>query len=131
VDHAKANEIPKFTNGDDKNWYRSPVTATNWNLSFPYQLRILKKVDSEYQLAEPKGAVFTLPIPPTGISVHTPFAISGQVTQGGYIEEHNGAPIKMISLTGTTGVTFGRDSGTQTKTISFANAIFAGTVSAV
>jgi hypothetical protein len=40
----------------------------------------------------------------------TPFAISGEVTLNGYVEQHAGAPTRIITLSGTTGVLPGRES---------------------
>jgi hypothetical protein len=46
---------------------------------------------------------YILPINPQELSIQTPFAIKTTVTSGGILEEHNGAPIKMITINGTTG----------------------------
>lgn len=82
--------------------------AMNWDKSFPFQLLLLRKRD----LAVDVGGTldwaiedtFTLPIPPQALSISTPFAIDVAITQGGVIEEHNAAPMRLISLQGTTGV---------------------------
>jgi hypothetical protein len=74
-----------------------------WNQLFPFQLLILEKVNGQYSQSGVR-ATFTLPIPPQELSISTPFAITTTVTLGGIVEEHNGAPIRMISLRGTTGV---------------------------
>jgi hypothetical protein len=132
IDYARDdNEIPVFRDGADKNWYRGEISPEKWNKSFPYQLRILKlQKNGSYELATVPGAVFTLPIPPEALTVSIPFAINTTITLGGSIEEHNGAPIRMISLSGSLGVAFGRDQGDATKSLDFAESIFAGTIQA-
>lgn len=74
------------------------IDGTRWNKSFPYQLlvldgRTLKTVRT-----------FTLPIPPQEMAISTPFAITTSLTMGGVVEEHNGAPMRMINFSGVTGV---------------------------
>lgn len=72
-----------------------------WSKLFPYELMILE--------ADPSGALakkdsFVLPIPPQEMTIQTPFAINQTVTMGGVVEEHNSAPIRIIQMSGTTGV---------------------------
>jgi hypothetical protein len=57
-----------------------------------------------------------------------PFAINGLVTQGGYVEEHNGAPIRMLKLAGTFGVLPLRGTARTAKSLNLGQAIFAGTI---
>lgn len=121
---------------DDPFWHHEKIDATRWNAVFPYQLLLVKKTDNGYNEplgndAEANKWIFTLPFPPEALSIQTPFAINGQVTQGGFIEEHNGAPIKMISLSGTTGVLPLRPAATTRKTGNLAEAIFGGTITQV
>jgi hypothetical protein len=47
---------------------------------------------------------YSFPLPPQSISISVPAAVSGTVTMKGYVEDHNGAPIRRISLRGTTGI---------------------------
>lgn len=74
-----------------------------WNKLYPFQLMIIKRENGSYAKSGIK-ATFTLPIPPQELTISTPFAISTQVTLGGIVEEHNGAPLRNITLRGTTGV---------------------------
>lgn len=115
----------------DSTWYRADsISGTNWNSLFPYQLLVVQQQgDGTYaQLADPEGSwVFTLPIPPQSFSISMPFAINTSVTMGGIIEEHNGAPIRMIRLAGTTGISFGRDNAPLPPGFDFRNSIIAGT----
>lgn len=83
----------------------------NWNKVFPYQFMILKRmtngewVDATLTADSDKVPLpFTLPIPPQSISIDMDFASSVEATQGGIIEQHNGAPFRDIVLQGTTGV---------------------------
>jgi hypothetical protein len=72
----------------------------NWDKLYPFQFLTLRKNGNSYKIEDR----FTLPIPPQSLSISTPFAISMAITQGGVLEEHNGAPLRIISLQGTTGV---------------------------
>lgn len=103
-------------------WIQGPVDLSRWNRLFPYQLLVLRAVadpsgKTSYQ-AEP-GWQYTFPIPPEGISISTPYAISVSATQGGIVEEHGGAPFRIISLRGTTGVLPGRGRAEQQATPGF------------
>ena len=104
----------------------------NWDKVFPYQLIILKKNSKGTYDQLGNDEVFTLPIPPHALTISTPFAINTSVTMGGILEEHNGAPIRNISLAGTTGVLPLRG-GVSTPGPVFRQlaGIFAGTVQAV
>lgn len=131
LEYAKdENQVPKFEGGGDVSWFKSSIEPAKWNKGFPYQLRIVKLDGGVYRVANTPGAVFTLPIPPESLSVSTPFAINTSITMGGTIEEHNGAPIRMISLSGTFGVAPGRGAGATVKSLNFTEAVFAGTISA-
>jgi hypothetical protein len=108
--------------------------GTKWNKIFPYKLRIgnnntkgvggdifSKSPTSYLSSAMPKGLNLNklgvgkasadnqiqevvLPIAPQNISITTPAASNLTVTLRGIIEEHNGAPLRMIRITGTSGV---------------------------
>lgn len=108
------------------------IEATRWNKSFPYQIIVVKRIgDGSYQQAG--GAVFTLPIPPESMTLSTPFAITTNITLGGVIEEHNGAPVRTITFSGTTGVMPLRGAAEQrgNSAIDQVSAIFAGTVQGI
>ena len=47
---------------------------------------------------------FTLPLAPSAISIDVPSATSTTVTMRGITEEHNGAPLRRISISGTSGI---------------------------
>lgn len=121
---------------DDPFWSSTAATQLqdNWDELFPYQLVIIEKTDqgtNSYSLDTIKDR-FTLPIPPQNLSISMPFAINGSVTQGGYIEEHNGAPIRDIVLSGTTGVLPLR--GTVAKSAELESglqSVFGGTVGGI
>lgn len=123
------NVSPKA--GLDPNWVflaDQEIDTARWNKSYPYQLMILKRAGAAYT---PSGYVFTLPIPPQEMSISTPFAITTTVTLGGIIEEHNGAPLRTISFSGTTGVQPLRGITGTLGQANIAQAIFAGTINAV
>ena len=49
-----------------------------------------------------------LPISPSQIEVRTPMASTTQVSLNGIIEQHNGSPLRFITIRGTTGIAPGR-----------------------
>lgn len=132
VEYAKDDNVaPDFVLNADSNWIRTNISTIKWNQSFPFQFRILKQDGERYVQAPELGTIYTLPIPPEALTVSTPFAIDTQVTLGGTIEQHNGAPTRIIQLQGTFGVAFGRGAATTPPALNFAEAIFAGSVSSL
>jgi hypothetical protein len=115
------------------NWeflQKDGIDGKRWNKSYPYQLLTVKPdANGKYKIQE----TFTLPIPPQAMSITTPFAINTIVTLGGIVEEHNGAPIRMISFQGTTGVQplKGIPDGASLGRANLLEGVFAGTVNAV
>lgn len=118
----------------DPFWETSAIDATRWNKRYPYQLLVLD-VHPDGTYRQDTTWEYTLPIPPESMSITTPFAISGQVTLGGYVEEHNGAPIRTIVFSGTTGVMPNRKTAASNLGVPEANAftlgIAGGTIAAV
>lgn len=111
----------------DKN---KAITKTRWDKLYPYELLIVKETEPGKFSAT--NAKFTLPIPPQELDIQMPFGITNTVTMGGVAEEHNGAPIRMIRLVGTTGVNPLRGSAeTYSPGGMFGLGIGAGTLSAV
>jgi hypothetical protein len=47
---------------------------------------------------------FTFPLNPQNITINVPAAVSTTVTMRGVLEEHNGAPLRSIVISGTTGI---------------------------
>jgi hypothetical protein len=137
-DWALANK-PAPAQTTDKTWFRNEaVTGGNWNQLFPYQLIIVEQTgDGRYTRPQPgltmggqSAFQYTLPMPPESFQISMPFAINNSVTLGGHIEEHNGAPTRMITMTGTTGVFAGRGQAIQPQAFQWRDAVFAGTVTA-
>src|SRR5690348_10822795 len=120
----------------DAFWHHEKIDATRWNKQFPYQLLLVKKTENGYNEAlgnDPEASkwVFTLPFPPESLSLQMPFAVNGSVMQDGYFEEHNGAPIRVITLTGTLGVLPLRPAAQGRNQVNLAEAIFGGTITQV
>lgn len=135
LDLAKTNSSGSLIAGtvDSSFWYHDPeINSSNWNKSLPYQLIVVKATHGEGEVSYTGDnnfvARFTLPIPPESLSYSMPFAIGGSVTQGGFLEEHNGVPIRTISLRGTTGVLPLRGAAPGIENINPGEAIFAGVV---
>lgn len=128
---AKANAIPEDAlNATDTFWDTALPDESLWDKQFPYQLIMLRHQGNGKYTRMPRG-VFTLPIPPQGLQKSMPFAIVNSITQGGVVEQHNGTPVRMITMQGTTGVLPGRPTGKILGSAGLAGSIFAGTVRAV
>lgn len=74
-----------------------------WNKVYPYRLRVWKR-NGPQDWVPINDFSFVLPIAPESLTINVPFAINTTITLGGVVEEHNGAPIRTISISGTTGV---------------------------
>lgn len=111
----------------DSFWYRVEIDGIRWNKNYPFQLLVVKQTDSGYK-QEP-GWSFTLPIGPESLQISMPFAIDVQATLTGIIEQHNGAPFKNITLSGTTGVVPLKGLPQQPPQPGLVRSIFAGTIS--
>lgn len=112
-------------------WVQNDIDSARWNQLRPYQLLIVRAVaaadgTTSHQI-EP-GYQFTLPVSPESLSVSDQIAITVSATQGGIIEEHNGAPFKLLSIRGSTGVLPGRGSAAQQLGFSLFETIAGGTV---
>ena len=116
----------KSVDQQDPFWSTAKIDAARWNQLFPYQLLVVQKKNGAY--SEVPGWVFTLPFPPSSVSRSTPFAIEGSVTQGGYVEQHGGTPIRQIQLSGTLGVLPLRPLAVASSSGSVGPAIFDGTI---
>jgi hypothetical protein len=105
IDNWAASNRPAPRQISDQLWYRDDtITGGNWNKLFPYQLIVVEQTgpNSYSPRREDNGRgqwfKYTLPMPPESFSISMPFAIGGSVTLGGYVEEHNGAPTRNITL---------------------------------
>jgi hypothetical protein len=138
---ARRNYAPAPTDvGLGKRWgmfyddYKLDDLESNWDKSFPFQLLVLAEKEAgrfEVASVEEQGAMkYTLPIPPQSLNISMPFAIDGYVTLDGYVENHGGAPLRIISFSGTTGVMPTRGGAETAKTATVGQAIFAGTLQA-
>jgi hypothetical protein len=113
-------------------WYQPPIDGTKWNELHPYQLLVLTAEGKNGRVNYKRNAkwVFTLPMSPESIHVATTFAINKDVTQGGIIEQHNGAPVKVIQLQGSLGILPLRGAGETLKAFNPLEGIFGGTLQA-
>lgn len=118
----------------EKTWWRDvAISSGNWNQLFPYQLLVCDQLgDGSYAVrTDAKGTWrFTLPIPPEAMSTDWGFAMTPNLTFGGVVEESSGLRIGTISLSGTTGTVLNREAAPDVPPVSFAEAVFAGTLSA-
>lgn len=92
------DKLPNATSLFD---YAEPE-GLRWNKSYPYQLLVVENTSGGWKAKD--NWKFTLPMSPQAIDIDMPFAITASATLGGVIEEHNGAPFRIIQLSGTTGV---------------------------
>jgi hypothetical protein len=133
LDEVQKNALPPVQSTEKLYPAPASISGQRFNQAFPYQLIVVERSpDGTYT---PKSAsnggnwTFSLPIPPEALSITMPFAITTSVTLGGFIEEHGGAPIRMITLSGSTGVLFGRDAAPVPPSLPGVS-IFAGTIAA-
>src|SRR5271166_4395939 len=102
---AKPDKVPYF-NQDGFSVQLADPDA--WDQVYPYQFIILHaNSDGTYDVTPFR---FTLPCPPESISVTMPSADTLGATLTGINEVNGGAPFRMISLSGTTGVWINRQS---------------------
>src|SRR5665213_633945 len=108
--------------------FNSSAALTVWKQSYPYRLLDLRvHSDGHYGVI----AEFRLPINPQELTITTPFAIKTTITSQGVLEEHNGIPIKMIKIRGTTGFWISRPSAPKsTGNSSILGTVFGGTIQA-
>lgn len=100
-----------------------------WQKKYPYVMSVISVDDSGGYKVE---ASYRFPINPTDLTITTPFATKLTITSRGVNEEHNGTPIRHITLNGTTGGNFGRQiAGSISSLPSSAGTIWASTISAV
>lgn len=112
-------------------WAQSSIQLSRWNELFPYQLLVLRSVknaDGTVSYQAEGNWVFTLPMPPESYSISMPFAITTSATLGGIVEEHNGAPFRMISMRGSLGMLPARSTALQQLGFNWAETIAGGTV---
>lgn len=118
----------------DSMWVEEPIDGGRWNRLYPYQLLVLQEEDTDHGEAYSvvPSWVHTLSLPPEAVSISMPFAASVEATLGGIVEEHNGAPFRLISLRGSTGFLPMRASanggGSDGQVVRTVSALLAGTV---
>jgi hypothetical protein len=112
-------------------WGTSTVDETRWNKSYPYALLLLENKNGEFVRVRGQGFVF--PLPPTSMSISTPYAITTSVTLGGVVEEHNGAPLRMISIQASPGIFPDRGGATESQSLGgrAVNSILGGTINGI
>lgn len=118
----------------DAFWANTKIELYRWNKLYPYQFMVVKAVARENGAVshEPvPGWSCTLPSPPESLGITTPYAIEVSATQGGIVEEHNGAPFRIIQLSGSLGAFPGRASAAQLGTFGPLETIAGGTVAAL
>lgn len=106
------------------------VMYSDWKDRFPYKFTIIK-TNPQSKSGYFGVATFRLLINPQDVTINTPFAIKTTVTSGGILEEHNGTPLKMITINGTTGLNIVRPSSDISKSKQgVMGDLFGGTISA-
>lgn len=152
------NAVPPPVSSSDNFWRfvdaaadaQYPIDAVRWNKLYPYQFLVVQAKDDgtysagrRWKLNEDKKNwsaaapvwEFTLPVPPESLSISMPFASEVKATLDGVVEEHGGAPFRMISISGTTGVMPLRPSALQgpgDRTVDIQPGVIpAGTIQAV
>jgi hypothetical protein len=134
TDWAQQNGLAPQQTTEERWLYPGSINGGRWNKLWPYQLVVVdQQADGTYTAKRTGDAnttwTFTLPISPEALQISAPFAIETDITLGGFIEKHNGLAIRMLSMSGTTGVFFGRKEAPATpdfSTFTTAQSIFAG-----
>lgn len=121
---ASENKYPTSSASSSTLWFRSEIHHELWNQSFPYQLMVYDSLTDDFD----NKWVFTLPIAPQNLSISVPFANQIEATLGGTISEHNGSPMRSISLSGTTGFFPVRATAKELGNPSAFEGVLAGTV---
>lgn len=107
--------------------FAADAPGKNWKKSYPFRF-LVTKVDSlgkHTQIAQ-----YRLPIAPSDLTVSTQFAIKTTITSRGILEEHNGAPIRQIVFSGSTGIYLARGNAGKSEKRSIIGGIFSGTTDA-
>lgn len=120
----------RFPEKDVSLFEKAEIQGNRWNKKYPYQLVVVKKLEKNAGYAR-TSTQFTLPIPPQQLDIDMPFAITTSATLGGVVEEHNGAPFRMISMSGTTGVLPLKGSAGVAQSLNPIQSVFAGTSQAI
>jgi hypothetical protein len=107
---SNENSVPRIDSAIDLAWEPKDIAVNNidptrWNKIYPYQLMVVKYVNGKYT-SDLNGEhwTFTLPFAPESMTITTPFASEVKATLEGIVEEHGGAPFRVINISGTTGV---------------------------
>lgn len=134
---ASDYKLDKFQGVDGRTLYlkdtffRFPsLSAKDHNLNYGYEFVIHDKASGQIVNR------LRLPLNPQNITVNVPSAVTTETTMKGIVETHNGAPLRQISLSGTSGIipapilsaSSKADSSELQKTIEYA---FKNTISAV
>lgn len=112
-------------------WVQGPVDLTRWGKLYPYQLLVVRAVagpDGKATFKPEATWAYTFAIPPEGLTTGMPFASQLAATLGGVVSEEGGAPFRMFSLRGTTGMLPGRAKASQQGSAGFFETIAGGTV---
>lgn len=106
------------------NLFSSPEATSQWSKTYPYRFLIVKISNNKPETV----AAYRLPINPQDLTIQMPFATNLTVTSGGILEEHNGIPLRHITISGTTGVYLGRE--TRSDRSDVVGTIFGNTIDA-
>jgi hypothetical protein len=107
--------------------FSDSVSQLDWTNNYPYVFHVVEAQGTGYKTI----ASFRLPINPQQLNISSQFASKITVTSLGILEEHNGIPLKQISIQGTTGVFLGRPQQDAKKNdTSIIGTLFSGTISA-
>lgn len=119
----------------DPYWEDVAIDASRWDKTYPYQLLVLRAGTNErgeVSYSVDDNWMFTLPITPEELTISTPSASTVTATLGGIVEESGGAPFRIISMRGTTGVTPAKGSAASQTGVpdgqAFTGGLFAGTI---
>lgn len=96
------NEITEKTLVSDLFYNFASIDGLDFRKIYPYSFVI-------YDESTGEGREIFLPLPPTAFSIDIPSATQLTVTLGGIVEESNGAPLRTINISGSTGIINSKD----------------------
>lgn len=96
------NEITEKTLVSDLFYNFASIDGLDFRKIYPYSFVIYNEETGE-------GREIFLPLPPTAFTMDIPSATQLTVTLGGIVEESNGAPLRTINISGTTGIINSKD----------------------
>ena len=109
VTASQSQELDETKTGSSHGAFLGEIDGQRWYQTFPYQFRVNRFEDDPANPAQ--QFIYTLPIPPSALSIKLVPASQATATFGGVVEETSETVFWMIQLQGTTGTAISRNLG--------------------